>query len=71
MNESKPAAPSPFEGLPERKPFTATRREIWTALAMYFAAYLYIDKELLFTFGSCTGTPSALRKVGSGSAALR
>lgn len=52
MNESKPAAPSPFEGLPERKPFTATRREIWTALAMYFAAYLYIDKELLFTFGS-------------------
>ena len=44
MNENKPAVPSPFEGLPERKPFSASRREIWIALAMYFAAYLYIDR---------------------------
>ena len=44
MNENKPAVPSPFEGLPARKPFSASRREIWIALAMYFAAYLYIDR---------------------------
>ena len=44
MNENKPAVPSPFEGLPERKAFSASRREIWIALAMYIAAYLYIDR---------------------------
>ena len=44
MNENKPVVPSPFEGLPERKPFSASRREIWIAFAMYFAAYLYIDR---------------------------
>ena len=44
MNENKPAVPSLFEGLPERKPFSASRREIWIALAMYIAAYLYIDR---------------------------
>lgn len=44
MNENKPAVPSPFEGLPERKAFSASRREIWIALAMYIAAYLYINR---------------------------
>ena len=44
MNENKPAIPSPFEGLPERKAFSASRREIWIALAMYIAAYLYINR---------------------------
>ena len=44
MNENKPAVPSPFEGLPERKAFSASRQEIWIALAMYIAAYLYIDR---------------------------
>ena len=44
MNENKPAVPSPFEGLPEQKAFSASRREIWIALAMYIAAYLYIDR---------------------------
>ena len=44
MNENKPAVPSPFDGLPERRAFSASRREIWSALAMYFAAYLYIDR---------------------------
>lgn len=44
--------PSPFEGLPERTPFTASRREIWTALAMYVAAYLYSDHYLFLAFES-------------------
>ena len=44
MNENKPVVPSPFEGLPERKAFSASRREIWIALAMYIAAYLYINR---------------------------
>ena len=44
MNENKPAVPSPFEGLPEQKAFSASRREIWIALAMYIAAYLYINR---------------------------
>ena len=47
--------PSPFEGLPERKPFTASRREIWTALAMYFAAYLYCNKYLFLGFDGSKG----------------
>ena len=50
MNENKPAVPSPFEGLPERKPFTASRREFWAALLMYAAAYLYIDQDLSDAF---------------------
>lgn len=52
MNENKPAVPSPFDSLPERSAFSASRREIWTALAMYVAAYLYIDKSLPFTLDS-------------------
>jgi hypothetical protein len=50
MNENKPAVPSPFDGLPERRAFSASRREIWTALAMYFAAYLYVDRIFFHTF---------------------
>lgn len=56
MNENKPAVPSPLAGLPERKAFVASRREIWTALAMYLAAYLYIDKEIPFSFGAQEST---------------
>ena len=52
MNENKPAVRSPFEGLPERKAFSASRREIWTALAMFFAAYLYIDRIFFRTADS-------------------
>ena len=52
MNENKPVVPSPFEGLPERKAFSASRREIWIALAMYFAAYLYIDRIFFRTADS-------------------
>lgn len=55
MNENKPAVPSPFDGLPERKPFAASRREIWTALAMYFAAYLYCNKYLFLGFDGSKG----------------
>ena len=56
MNENKPAVPSPFEGLPERKAFSASRPEIWTALAMYVAAYLYIDKDIDFSFSAHDST---------------
>ena len=38
MNENKPVVPSPFEGLPERKAFSASRRGTWIGLAGYSAA---------------------------------
>ena len=62
MNENKPAVPSPFEGLPERKPFSASRREIWIALAMYFAAYLYIDRVFFRSVDGENGVPWSARR---------
>lgn len=53
MNEQdKPMPPSnaqasPFANLPERKPFTASAREIWAALTMYVLAYVYVDQDLM------------------------